>query len=153
MALILIVEDDRSFSDALARTLRLEGYEVLTANNAEDGVQLGLENFPDVIIVDWMLKSEMHGGEVCRRIRAVCPGVKSIMISGHYEHILLAARYCKWAEAIIAKPFHKKEILDAVHAALSVAAVPERERFPRSHALRGNALLTTLCVAQTDAKY
>jgi len=127
MARILIVEDDRPFADALACILELEGYEVLTANSAEHGVRLGVENIPDLIIADWMLKSEMHGGEVCRRIHDVRPGAKTIMMTGHQEHIFQAARYCKGVEAVIVKPFHKKEILDAVRLALSEGMAAEME--------------------------
>jgi DNA-binding response OmpR family regulator len=121
----LIVEDDRPFADALAGILGLEGYDVLTANSAKDGVQLGLENFPDVIIADWMLKSEMNGGEVCRRIHDVCPGIKTIMMTGHQEHVFQAAQCCKKVEEVIVKPFHSKEILDAVRMALADGVVPK----------------------------
>jgi DNA-binding NtrC family response regulator len=129
MARILIVEDDRPFADALACVLGLEGYEVLTANSAEEGVQLGLKNSPDVIIADWMLKSEMHGGDVCKRINYVCPDAKTIMMTGHQEYLSLATRNCTDVEAVIAKPFHKKQILDAVRSALSAEQASDMGTF------------------------
>ena len=68
MARVLIVEDDRPFADALAFAFRLEGYEVLEAATADEGIRIGLAHYPDIIIADWMLRSDLHGGEVCRQI-------------------------------------------------------------------------------------
>ena len=50
MARVLIVEDDRPFADALAFAFRLEGYEVLDAATADEGVRLGLAHYPDLLL-------------------------------------------------------------------------------------------------------
>ena len=124
MTRILIVEDNRSFADALACALEVEGYDVLVADNAADGIQLGLSQCPDVVISDWMLRNEVHGGEVCRRIRVACREVKIIIITGHQEFVSKARRYCERVEAVIEKPFHKEEILSVVRHALSNDLIP-----------------------------
>jgi DNA-binding response OmpR family regulator len=125
MARILIVEDDRPFADALAFTLRLEGHEVSVALSADEGIELGLAQCPDVVIADWMLRNELHGGEVCRRIHAACASVKTIIMTGYLEAVPEVGRRSEYGQAIIEKPFHKEDILAAVNRALSGAPVSE----------------------------
>lgn len=52
MGLILVVDDDEGVTQTFARMLRLEGYEVLTAANAETGLQLARQRHPDAIVLD-----------------------------------------------------------------------------------------------------
>jgi two-component system response regulator PrrA len=73
---ILIVDDDRSVADTFARILKLEGFEVATAINAEAGLQLADSVRPSGIILDMrmpitsglqflrMLRSKPHLVEV-----------------------------------------------------------------------------------------
>jgi len=118
MARILIVENSPFFADVLACTLGLEEYDVTVANTAVEGVRLGLASRPDVVIAAWSLRSDIHGGEVCRRIRAAWPGTKVVIITGHDELVSQAEEYCGGAAAVLAKPFHKNDILGAVRRAL-----------------------------------
>ncbi len=124
MAQILIVEDDSPFADALAFMLRLEGHDVLVAVSADEGIRLGLAHRPDVVIADWMLKSNLHGGEVCRRIHAVCPSVKTLIMTGYLDVVPEVGRWSEYGETVIRKPFHKEDILDAVNRALSCKVAP-----------------------------
>ena len=123
MARILIVEDDRPFADSLAFTLRLEGHDVLAAVSADEGIQLGLAHRPDVVIADWMLGGRLHGGDVCRRIHAACPLVKTIIMTGYLDAVPEVGRWSEYAEAVMQKPFHKGAILEAVSRVLSCTAV------------------------------
>jgi DNA-binding response OmpR family regulator len=52
VAKILIVDDDEVVTQTFARMLRLEGYQVRTAVNAENGLTLAQESQPDAIILD-----------------------------------------------------------------------------------------------------
>jgi DNA-binding response OmpR family regulator len=114
MARILIVEDDRFFADVLACMLGWDGHEVTVANNAADGISRGLTSQPDVVVAAWGLKGEIHGGEVCRRIHSAWPNVTAIVITSHQEYVFEAGQYCKCIAAVLVKPFHRDEILDAV---------------------------------------
>jgi two-component system response regulator PrrA len=49
---ILIVDDDEGVTQTFARMLKLEGYKILTAMNAESGLREAAENHPDAIILD-----------------------------------------------------------------------------------------------------
>jgi two-component system, response regulator YesN len=118
MVRILIVEDDRFFADVLACTLGWDGHEVAVANNAAEGVSRGLASGPDVVVAAWKLKGEMHGGEVCRRIHAAWPNSRAIVITGHQEYFYEASHYCRCVAAVLIKPFHRDQILEAVRHAL-----------------------------------
>jgi DNA-binding response OmpR family regulator len=66
---ILIVDDDRSVADTFARMLKLEGFEVATAINAESGISLADTVRPSAIILD-MRMPITNGLQFLRMIRA-----------------------------------------------------------------------------------
>jgi DNA-binding response OmpR family regulator len=66
---ILIVDDDRSVADTFARMLKLEGFAVATALNAEAGLELADNVHPDAIILD-MRMPIVNGLQFLRSVRA-----------------------------------------------------------------------------------
>jgi two-component system, OmpR family, response regulator PrrA len=66
---ILIVDDDRSVTDTFARMLKLEGFGVATALNAEAGLELADSIHPDAIILD-MRMPITNGIQFLRQVRA-----------------------------------------------------------------------------------
>ena len=66
---ILIVDDDRSVADTFARMLKLEGFEVATAINAEAGLELANNVRPSAIILD-MRMPITNGLQFLRMVRA-----------------------------------------------------------------------------------
>jgi DNA-binding response OmpR family regulator len=65
---VLVVDESSPFRDELARTLRSEGYEVLTAATGEEGLRLAAESRPNAILVDGILP-RMDGATLIRRVR------------------------------------------------------------------------------------
>jgi two-component system, OmpR family, response regulator len=123
MARILVIENNPFFADVLACTLALEKHDVAVANAATEGIRLGLASHPDLVVAAWSLRGDVHGGEVCRRIRAASPGTKAVIITGHSELVSQAREYCRSAVAVLVKPFHRADILAAVRRALRGGAV------------------------------
>ena len=66
---ILIVDDDEGVTQTFARMLRLEGYQVRTAINAEKGLQEAERSRPDAIILDLRMPL-VDGLGFLRRLRA-----------------------------------------------------------------------------------
>jgi two-component system response regulator PrrA len=66
---ILIVDDDRSVADTFARMLKLEGFEVATAVQADAGLELAENVRPDAIILD-MRMPITNGLQFLRALRA-----------------------------------------------------------------------------------
>src|SRR2546421_9095339 len=69
IAKILIVDDDEGVTQTFARMLRLEGYQVRTAINAEHGLQEAEQCHPDAIILDLRMPL-VDGLGFLRRLRA-----------------------------------------------------------------------------------
>ncbi len=65
---ILVVEDDRAVREALRRALTLAGYEVQTAEDGEQAIEMVVQNVPDAVVLDIGLPG-INGLEVCRRLR------------------------------------------------------------------------------------
>jgi DNA-binding response OmpR family regulator len=82
---ILIVDDDRSVADTVARMLKLEGFQVATALSAEIGLELADSVGPDAIILD-MRMPITNGLQFLRLIRAKphLSGVPVAIVTGDY---------------------------------------------------------------------
>lgn len=65
---ILVVDDERDIREILEYNFRREGYEVLTACDGREALDIVQLSLPDLIILDVMMP-EIDGFEVCRRLR------------------------------------------------------------------------------------
>ena len=61
MALIAVIDDDPDILDASSLVLSAKGYEVITANNPDDGYKIVKEKNPDLIILDVMMNEPDDG--------------------------------------------------------------------------------------------
>ncbi|MPW16672.1 response regulator [Paraburkholderia sp. CNPSo 3157] len=66
---ILLIDDEPDLLIAWALLLELEGFHVLTAFNARQGVELAQRVHPALVITDLMMP-EMNGAEVCRMLKS-----------------------------------------------------------------------------------
>lgn len=69
MAKILVAEDERDIRDLVSFTLQYAGYDVISASNGEEALQLALKEKPDLILSDVRMP-KMTGYEVCKRLKA-----------------------------------------------------------------------------------
>lgn len=67
MSTVLIIEDDLFISDLYKRTLSQGGFNVLTALDGEQGVELSLQK-PDIVLLDIMMP-KMHGIDVLKKLK------------------------------------------------------------------------------------
>ncbi len=84
MNTVLLIDDDRSFRDALSHLLIDNGWNVLQAEDGESGIQLALEHRPDIVLCD-LLMPRCNGFQVCRKLRANkdrLPATKIIVTTG-----------------------------------------------------------------------
>lgn len=65
---ILIIDDDLTIRLVVERTLRKQGYDVITASDGASGIELALNLRPALIICDWIMPG-LDGLEVCRQVR------------------------------------------------------------------------------------
>jgi Response regulators consisting of a CheY-like receiver domain and a winged-helix DNA-binding domain len=66
---VLVVEDEAAQRDLLSYNLEAEGFRVSRAENGEEALILIDEEYPDIIVLDWMLP-RISGIEVCRQVKS-----------------------------------------------------------------------------------
>ena len=114
--LVLVVDDEQSYRDALAVALAHEGFRVETA---ADGVE-ALERFdavqPALVLLDVMLP-RISGIDVCRQIRARSR-VPIIMVTARSSEIDAVVGLEVGADDYVSKPFRLRELIARVRAAL-----------------------------------
>jgi len=69
MTKILVIDDDPVIQLLLKRSLTTQGYDIILANDGEQGLKLAYQLRPAMIICDWVMP-RMSGIEVCRKIKA-----------------------------------------------------------------------------------
>jgi CheY-like chemotaxis protein len=90
MPRLLYVEDNEMNRDMLSRRLQRRGFEVLIAEDGEQGVTLAAAEKPDLILMDMSLPV-LDGWEATRRIKAA-PDTRRIPIIGLTAHAMAADR-------------------------------------------------------------
>ena len=81
---VLIVEDERPIVEILKFNLKREGYETLEALDGRTGLELGLSQDPDLVLLDVMLP-EMNGFDVCAALRDGGSTAPIIMLTAREE--------------------------------------------------------------------
>jgi len=79
---ILLIDDEEVILRVLSMSLRSDGYEVLTANNGEEGLAVFQKESPHIVLTDIKMPG-MDGLEVLRRTKTLNPDVEVIIITGH----------------------------------------------------------------------
>lgn len=113
---ILVVDDEKSISKIIAYNLQKEGYEVLCADDGEAGLELALNEKPDLILLDIMMP-KMDGYEVCRKVRQVS-NVPIIMLTARADEIDKVNGLEIGADDYVTKPFGNRELIARVKAHL-----------------------------------
>ncbi len=67
--LVLVIDDDESVRDLISRTLQKEGFQVITAANGEEGLELAQRQNPDIITLDIMMGG-LDGWDVLSTVKA-----------------------------------------------------------------------------------
>lgn len=119
---VLIVEDEQNIVDILSFNLEREGYDTLEAYDGNTGLQLALEQNPDLVLLDLMLPG-MDGFEVCRRIRESGSAVPILMLTAREEETDKVLGLELGADDYITKPFGMRELLARVKANIRRSAM------------------------------
>ncbi len=126
METILIVEDDLTMLRGLKDNFEFKGYRVLTAANGEEGLNLALNEKPDLILLDIMLP-KINGYEVCRLIRKENLTMPIIMLTAKGEESDIVLGLNLGADDYVTKPFSIKELLARAAAFLRRSKQTEQD--------------------------
>ena len=114
MTRVLVVEDEESYSDALAYMLRKEGFEVAIAATGPDALAEFDRAGADIVLLDLMLPG-LPGTEVCRRIRQHS-NVPIIMVSAKDDEVDKVVGLELGADDYVTKPYSPRELVARLRA-------------------------------------
>lgn len=113
---ILVVDDERPIAEILRYNLEKEGFEVLTAYDGDQAVEMALTELPDVVILDIMLPGR-DGFEACKAIRSRS-SVPIIMLTAKEAESDKIRGLGLGADDYVTKPFSPKELVARIKAIL-----------------------------------
>jgi two-component system, OmpR family, response regulator RegX3 len=116
VALVLVVEDEESFSDALSYMLRKEGFEVIVCPTGPDALAAFDRNGVDLVLLDLMLPGP-PGTEVFRSLRERSD-VPVIMLTARDTEVDMAVGLELGADDYVTKPFTWHELATRIQAVL-----------------------------------
>ena len=114
--LILVVDDEQSYRDALSVALQREGFLVVTAADGVEAIDRFDATKPALVLLDVMLP-RMSGVDVCREIRTRSR-VPIIMVTARNSEIDAVVGLEVGADDYVSKPFRLRELIARVRAAL-----------------------------------
>ncbi len=123
MSVVLIVEDEGSYRDALSFMLTREGFEVILAADGTQGLAQFERHGADIVLLDLMMPG-LSGTEVCRRLRQVST-VPIIMVTARDTEIDKVVGLELGADDYVTKPFSHRELVARIRAVLRRGADAE----------------------------
>jgi DNA-binding response OmpR family regulator len=108
--LILVIEDDAAILFGLRDNLQRAGYEVRSAGDGHQGLELARTLRPDLVLLDLMLPG-LSGHEVCRRIRADGLEIPVVMLTALGEEAQVVRGLNLGADDYVTKPFGIGELM------------------------------------------
>jgi DNA-binding response OmpR family regulator len=142
-ARILVADDDASLQRLIFHTLKLEGYEVISAHDGKEALEIANRDHPDLIILDIMMP-HINGIDVCRILREQ-PSTATlpiILLSGLTEVQEKVLGLKAGADEYITKPIDLRELAARVDALL------KRNRLLRASAVRKAGKIITFLGAK-----
>lgn len=112
--MILVTDDEKPIRDIISYQLQKEQYDVLTAKNGQEALDLIKSNPVDLLILDLMMP-DMDGYDVIRNAPKSLP---IIVVSAKDDEISKIVALEMGADDYLPKPFSKIELLARIHACL-----------------------------------
>ena len=117
---ILCVDDDMDVLNYLSLTLQAEGFFVIQAATAEEGLKKYREHSPDLVIVDLMMEEVDSGAQLCKELRALQNKAPVYVLSsvGDDMHETIDTQELG-VSGVFQKPLDKNTLLKVIRARLS----------------------------------
>ena len=115
---VLAVDDEADVRRLIQTKLKKAGFEVFTATNGEEAVQVCQDVMPDVVIMDWMMP-KMDGPTATAKIKTECdPAPIVLMLTAKGTEQDVVQGLGGGADDYIVKPFAPRELIARVNVAL-----------------------------------
>jgi two-component system, OmpR family, response regulator MprA len=114
---ILVVDDEAAVRESLERSLRFEGYQVVTASDGAQALERVREDRPDAVVLD-VLMPRLDGLEACRRLRARGDDLPVLLLTARDAVADRVSGLDVGADDYLVKPFALEELLARLRALL-----------------------------------
>ncbi len=115
---ILIVEDEHIVAMGIKRMLKNLGYTVTgVASSGEDAIVKAESTFPDVVLMDIMLKGDMDGVEAAKKIKEKFE-IPVVYLTAYSDNKILERAKTTEPLGYIIKPFDEKDLYSNIEVAL-----------------------------------
>lgn len=123
---IVVIEDEADILEIIDYNLSKEGYEVCSALDGEEGLQLVKKEVPDLVLLDLMLPG-LDGIEVCRKLKAgaATQSISIIMVTAKGEESDIVLGLGMGADDYVTKPFSPRELMARVKSVLRRGSLKE----------------------------
>ncbi len=115
---VLLVDDERNILSALERSLRREGYELLTAGSAQAAMEAIAERRVDLIVSDQKMPGT-HGITFFAEIESQGERVPRVLLTGWPEEIPEEELQAAGVTALLPKPWDDAELKSTLRACLA----------------------------------
>lgn len=117
---ILVVDDILYVTKSISRTLKNEGYFVITALSADEAIQKIKKYSPDLITVDQKL-TDMTGINLVKKLKSELEySPRIIFITAIYDKIIVQDALKLGVDHYLIKPFKKNKLLETIEKLLSI---------------------------------
>jgi len=122
---ILVADDEAHILHVVSMKLRNAGYEVITAMDGEEALELCTAELPDLVITDFQMPF-LSGLELCRSLRAQeeTRDIPAMMLTARGFDISTEEMTEARISAVLAKPFSPREVLQKVNELLADVEAP-----------------------------
>lgn len=115
---ILIVEDEHIVAMGIKRMLKNMGYTLVgVASSGEDAINKTESTFPDLVLMDIMLKGDMNGIEAAKEIKARF-GTPVVYLTACSESKIVERAWKTEPSGYVVKPFDEKDLQKSINVAL-----------------------------------
>jgi signal transduction histidine kinase/ActR/RegA family two-component response regulator len=115
---ILVIDNEPSVRDLLARLLKLHGHHVVTAEGGSEGIATFKSGKFDLVLTDLGMP-EMSGWDVAREIKTLNPRARVGLITGWPIDLTSAELRARGVDQIVAKPFDLPTLLSLIEDAMT----------------------------------
>jgi DNA-binding response OmpR family regulator len=99
---ILVIDDDTAITELLSMLLKTHGFEVITTNSGREGIQLAMDEAPNVVLLDLMMPDK-DGWEVSKAVRKFS-NVPILILSAINDPGMIASILDAGADDYLIKP-------------------------------------------------
>ena len=123
-ARILVVDDNPANVDILRARLLAQGYEIITASDGEEALDVVRDQLPDLILLDIMMP-KLDGVEVCRRLRAdpTLPFIPIVLVTAKSDSKDVVAALEAGGDEYLTKPLDHAALGARVKSMLRIKAL------------------------------